>query len=77
MNSGRIARAIGDFRTQKGTMDVTEWLMWFLGTLHRAVKHAQRTQDTVVVKTKFWQRLSGTPFNERQIKLLNRLLDGF
>jgi Fic family protein len=64
-------------RTQKGTMDVTEWLMWFLGTLHRAVNHAQHTLDAVLTKTKFWQRWSGTPFNERQIKLLNRLLDGF
>ena len=64
-------------RTQKGTMDVTEWLMWFLGTLHRAVDHAQHTLDAVLTKTKFWQRWSGTPLNERQIKLLNRLLDGF
>ena len=64
-------------RTQKGTMDVTEWLMWFLGTLHRAVNHAQHTLDAVLTKTKFWQRWSGTPLNERQIKLLNRLLDGF
>lgn len=64
-------------RTQKGTLDVTEWLMWFLGALHRAVNSAQHTLDAVLVKTKFWQRWSGTPLNERKIKLLNRLLDGF
>ena len=64
-------------RTQKGNLDVTEWLLWFLGTLHRAVDSAHSTLDTVLGKTKFWQRWSGTPFNERQIKLLNRLLDGF
>jgi Fic family protein len=64
-------------RTQKGTLDVTEWLMWHLCALHRAVDSAQHTLDAVLVKTKFWQRWLGTPLNERQIKLLNRLLDGF
>jgi Fic family protein len=64
-------------RTKKGNLDVTEWLLWFLGTLHRAVDSAHSTLEAVLGKTKFWQRWSGTPFNERQIKLLNRLLDGF
>ena len=63
--------------TQKSTLDVTDWLMWFLGALHRAVDSAQHTLDDVLVKTKFWRRWSGSPLNERQIKLLNRLLDGF
>lgn len=64
-------------RTQKGTLDVSEWLAWFLGALHRAVDQAQRTLDAVLVKARFWQRFAGTPMNERQVKLLNRLLDGF
>ena len=64
-------------RTQKGTLDVTAWLLWLLGALHRAVDSAQHTLDAVLVKTRFWQRWSGTPLNERQLKLLNRLLDGF
>jgi len=64
-------------RTQKGTMDVTEWLGWFLATLGRAVNSAQSTLDTVLSKARFWQRWAGTPMNERQVKLLNRLLDGF
>jgi Fic family protein len=63
--------------TQKGTLDVTEWLAWFLGTLLRAVESTQHTLDTVLVKTRFWQRWAGTPLNARQVKLLNRLLDGF
>ena len=63
-------------RTQKGTMDVSEWLAWFLETLHRAVEEAQRSLDTVLAKTRFWQRWAATPLNERQAKLLNRLLDG-
>jgi Fic family protein len=64
-------------RTQQGTLDVTGWLSWFLGTLARAVANAQTMLDAVLVKARFWQRRAGTPLNERQVKLLNRLLDGF
>jgi Fic family protein len=67
-------------RTQKQSMDVTEWLAWFLATLHRAVDQAQHTLDAVLAKSMFWQRWAApasTPLNERQVKLVNRLLDGF
>ncbi len=64
-------------RTQKGTLDVTAWLAWFIDSLHRAVDQAQHTLDAVLVKARFWQRLTAIPLNERQVKLLNRLLDGF
>jgi Fic family protein len=58
-------------RTQKRSMDVTEWLAWFLDTLHRAVDQAQHTLDAVLTKARFWQRWATTPLNERQVKLLN------
>ena len=67
-------------RTQKQSLDVTEWLAWFLETLHRAVDQAQHTLDAVLAKTRFWQRCAApgsAPLNERQVKLVNRLLDGF
>lgn len=64
-------------RTQKGTLDATDWLAWFLGTLGRAITSAQSTLDAVLAKARFWQHCAGMPLNERQIKLLNRLLDGF
>ena len=71
-------------RTQKASLDVTEWLAWFLATLHRAVDQAQHTLDAVLAKTRFWQRWAApgsspdlAPLNERQVKLVNRLLDGF
>ena len=64
-------------RTQKGSLDVTEWLMWFLDALHRAVDQAQYMLDAVLTKARFWQRLATTPLNERQVKLLNKLLEGF
>lgn len=64
-------------RTQKASLDVTAWLAWFLDTLGRALASAQVTLDGVLAKALFWRRWGGTPLNERQVKLLNRLLDGF
>ena len=80
--SAQIQRERKDYyevleRTQKGTLDVTGWLSWFLGTLERAIGSAQTTLDDVLVKARYWQRWAGLPLNERQVKLLNRLLDGF
>lgn len=63
--------------TQKGPLDVTAWLHWFLQTLGRAIDSAQITLDAVLFRAHFWQHWAGTVFNERQVKLLNRLLDGF
>lgn len=64
-------------RTQKGTLDATGWLSWFLDTLGRAVTSALITLDAVLVKARFWQRWAGLSLNERQVKLLNRLQGGF
>ena len=63
--------------TQKGNMDVTGWLAWFLGCLLRAVQGADETLGAVLGKGRFWKRWADTAMNERQIKLVNRLLDGF
>ena len=80
--SAQIQRERKDYydvleRSQKGTLDVTGWLSWFLGALARAVASAQTTLDAVLAKARCWQRWAGMPLNERQVKLLNRLLDGF
>jgi Fic family protein len=64
-------------RTQKGDLDVTEWLLWFLRMLGEAVRLANHALDAVLDKARFWQRMSGIALNERQVKVLNRLLDGF
>jgi Fic family protein len=64
-------------RTQQQSMDVTDWLAWFLDALRRAVDQAHLTLDTVLVKARFWQRWASTPMNARQVKVLNKLLDGF
>jgi Fic family protein len=64
-------------RTQKASLDVTDWLAWFLGCLLRAMQEAEATLSAVLAKARFWQRWAATPLNARQIKLINRLLDGF
>jgi Fic family protein len=64
-------------RTQRGDLDLTEWLDWFLACLSRAFEGAEQTLAGVLRKARFWERLEGEPFNERQRDMLNRLLDGF
>jgi Fic family protein len=64
-------------QTQKGTMDVTPWMDWFLGCLGRAIDGAQTTLSAVLTKARFWDRLKDVPLNDRQRLVLNRLLDGF
>jgi Fic family protein len=64
-------------RTQRGDLDVTEWLVWFITALKRAVDSAHLTLDSVLQKTNFWQRWAQMPMNERQVAMLNRVLDGF
>ncbi|RLA00607.1 MAG: DUF4172 domain-containing protein, partial [Gammaproteobacteria bacterium] len=63
--------------TQKGELDVTRWQDWFLNCLLRAIEGAQETLGAVLGKARFWERFTHEPLNERQIKVLNRLLDGF
>jgi len=63
--------------TQKGELDVTKWQDWFLNCLLRAIKGAQNTLSAVLIKANFWERFAKEPLNERQIKMLNKLLDGF
>jgi len=63
-------------QTQKGTMDVTAWLAWFLGCLRRAIEAAQSNLTAVLAKARFWERLQSVSLNDRQRLVLNRLLDG-
>lgn len=65
-------------RTQKGGTDVTLWILWFLDCLGRAIHGADGVLAVAVVaKSQFWERAAALALNERQIKVLNRLLDGF
>lgn len=61
--------------SQKGRGDVTEWLKWYLGCYSRAVENAEKLIADVLVKAEFWQQRNQTEINERQRKVVNRLLD--
>ncbi len=62
---------------QKGDLDVTGWLTWFLDCLDRAFDGAEETLAAVLSKAKFWEKYSPAGLNARQTQILNRLLDGF
>jgi Fic family protein len=64
-------------RAQKGSLDVTPWQDWFLSCLDRAIQGAHGTLTTVLQKARFWDRFARQALNARQVKVLNRLLDGF
>ena len=63
--------------TQKGDLDITRWLEWFLACLDRAFDHAETILAAVLNKARFWDRFAGTEFNERQRSMINRLLNDF
>ena len=63
--------------TQKGTLDVTLWMEWFLGCLGRAIDGAQDTLGVVLGKARFWERVKDVQVNERQRLVITRLLNGF
>jgi Fic family protein len=80
--SGQIRHERNDYynlleRTQKGGLDVTAWQTWFLDRLLHAINGAHTTLAEVLTKARFWERFAKEPLNERQIEVLNRLLDGF
>ncbi len=62
-------------KTQGGSGDCTDWLLWFLGCFDRALSAAECTLSAILFKAVFWQRHADTVVNERQKKVLNRLLD--
>lgn len=61
--------------SQKGEQDITLWLKWFLGCLIRSMERSEIIIAKVFVKAEFWQKHSQTSMNERQRKIINRLLD--
>jgi len=63
--------------THKGNLDITPWLEWFLACLGRAIDGAETILAVVLRKARFWESVANLPLNERQRRVLNRLLDGF
>ena len=63
--------------TQKGDLDITPWLEWFLECLNRAFGGAETILAAVLTKARFWEINAGASLNDRQRTIINRLLDGF
>lgn len=63
--------------TQRRSVDVTDWMTWFLDCLLRSIKRSDETLNTVLKKARFWARFAQESLNSRQIKVMNKVLDGF
>jgi Fic family protein len=61
--------------TQKGALDITSWLEWFLQVLEESIQLAFSRFNRVLVKSNFWKQHAQTVLSQRQMKVLNRLLD--
>ena len=64
-------------RASCGSMDITEWAVWFLERVRDAIVTSELRLDSVLKKAAFWNSHAQTPLNERQRKIINRLFDGF
>jgi Fic family protein len=80
--SGQIRRDRSDYYeslegTQKGDLDITARLLWFIELFSKTLAAAEETCSGILRKADFWGRYALIPLNERQRKVLNRFLDGF
>jgi Fic family protein len=66
-------------KTQAGTLDITEWLRWFLGCLDRAIEQSNQITSSALERESFWKTLQqrNISLNDRQKKVLNKLFGGF
>lgn len=64
-------------RTQKGALDITPWMEWFLACLGRAIEGSQSILSHVLDKARFWERIKNVQLNDRQRLVIHRLLDAF
>src|SRR6185503_2921532 len=62
--------------TQRGSLDITGWLEWFLECINRAMQGSETILSAVLLKANFWKEHAATVFDNRQVLMLNKLLDG-
>lgn len=80
--SSQIQRVRNDYyneleKTQKGNLEVTSWIIWYLNCLKNAIISSEEILKSVLTKAQFWEKHKGISLNDRQRLILNRLLDGF
>jgi len=64
-------------KTQKGSLDITNWLEWFLNSLLHSIESSEKLLEKVIHKHEFWLRNAKVSINDRQRKILNMLMDDF
>ena len=64
-------------KTQKGVLDITDWLIWFLEALKTSILLSDTILSTVLIKADFWKTHRQTPLNKRQQTMINKLFNGF
>lgn len=64
-------------KTQKGSLDITNWLEWFLNSLLHSIESSEKLLEKVIYKHEFWLKNSKVSINDRQLQLLNMLMDDF
>lgn len=80
--SGQINRSKKEYyanleQTQKGSLDITKWLLWYFTCIEKAITRALDTIERTTEKALYWDKYRGVEINERQRKVVNRLWDGF
>jgi Fic family protein len=63
--------------TQRGEGDATDWLVWFLNCLCKAIEDSERSIDTAIQRNRFWEYHKDAAFNERQRKMIEKFIEGF
>ena len=64
-------------KTQKGSLDITNWIEWFLNSLLHSIENSEKLLEKVIYKHEFWLQNSKVSINDRQRKILNMLMDDF
>jgi len=64
-------------KTQKGALDITNWLEWFLNCLLHSIENSEKLLEKIIFKHSFWIKQTGLKINDRQRKILNMLMDDF
>lgn len=64
-------------KTQKGNLDITDWILWFLNCLKNAISASETILKNTLIKAEFWKNHRHTSLNARQLKMINKLFDGF
>lgn len=64
-------------KTQKGSLDITDWIEWFIECLERAIAASEETLSSIIKKSRYWDLLHSKSLSDRQKMMINKLLDGF